>query len=59
MEWLRLLPKLGFLPHMAHTLDMCNSLLIRVPGTESHSMPYQVGSDKAGARPMATKPSVR
>jgi hypothetical protein len=26
MEWLRLLPKLGFLPHMAHTLDMWNSL---------------------------------
>jgi hypothetical protein len=27
MEWLRLLPKLGFLPHMAHTLDMWDSLL--------------------------------
>jgi hypothetical protein len=28
MEWLRLLPKLGFLPHMTHTLDMWNSLLV-------------------------------
>ena len=28
IEWLRLLPKLGFLPHMTHTLDMGNSLLL-------------------------------
>jgi hypothetical protein len=43
MEWLRLLPKLGFLPHIAHTLDISAILLVITLTGESRSMP-QVGT---------------
>jgi hypothetical protein len=40
MEWLLLLPKLGFLPQITHTLDICRSSLFELPALkECHSMP--------------------
>jgi hypothetical protein len=39
MEWLLLLPKLGFLPHTVHTLDMVAFLRLVTPNGKCHSMP--------------------
>ena len=35
MEWLLLLPKLGFLPQMVQTLDIVGSSLLDLPARES------------------------
>jgi hypothetical protein len=44
MEWLLLLPKLGFLPQITHILDMWPLVLRRIAHAgECHSMPQFYG----------------
>jgi hypothetical protein len=58
MEWLLLLPKLGFLPQMVQTLDIVGSSLLDLPARESAIVcTRQAHADKPRERTKGDRPA--